>query len=149
MNIKVEKQEKNIAIAYRFTTTRMKLAKSINKIIIEISEYVKNNNGTIIGSPFVAYYNNEKQLDVAIGMLIKDKIEENDIYKIIDTNEGNAVTAIHEGSYIWLGRTYRKMTKYINDNKLTPINLAYEYYCNSPKAVKRKELKTKVVLYIK
>lgn len=150
MEITLEKQEQTIAFVHKFTTTRMKLVKQINQNMDMVKEYLDQVGEKINGAPFVAYYTmNSKNLEVAIGYPIVNQIAQTADLSCITIPEARCVVAIHEGSYMRLGSTYKKMTKWIKQNNLEPLYIAYEYYLNSPDKVKTKDLRTKIVLFIK
>ena len=150
MNITLEKQEETNALVYKFTTSRMKLARQISQTMEMVKNQLDKININPIGAPFVAYYNmDSKNLEVAIGYPIATKIASSSDLTCITIPEGKAVVSIHEGSYMRLSSTYKKMTKWISANHLEPLNLAYEYYLNSPNEVKTKQLQTKVMLFVK
>lgn len=150
MEITLEKHEQTIALVHKFTTTKMKLVKQINQNMEMVKEYLDKIGQKINGAPFVAYYTmNSKDLEVAIGYPIINSITSTSDLSCITIPEGRCVTAIHEGSYMRLGSTYKKMTKWIKKNNLEPLYVAYEYYFNSPDKVKTKDLRTKIVLLVK
>lgn len=149
MEIKVEEQKQTRAIVKKFTTTQMKLGRQMASTMDSVKQYLDEHGIEPTGSPLVIYYNTDnKNLNVAIGYPVNTDEEAGDGLENIVTKEGKAAVSIHEGSYLMLGSTYKKMNKWMKAEKLEPAYLAYEWYLNSPKEVKTKELRTKVVLYL-
>lgn len=150
MEITLEKQVQTRALVHKFTTTRMKLLKQISQNIDMVKEYLDQAGEEINGAPFVAYdAMNSKRFEVAIGYPIVNPIDSTADFTCTTIPEGRCVVATHEGSYARLGSTYKKMTKWIKQNNLEPLYIAYEYYLNSPDKVKTKDLRTKIVLFVK
>lgn len=148
MEFQIMKQTKGMAIGVKLSTTPMKLAKLTPKYLQEIKQKLTENKIDIIDAPVLIYYTMGYKIDVAIGYPVKEKYSL-DEYEMFELESGSALTSIHEGPYMKLRKTYKKMTKYMVENNLEAKYLAYEYYLNSPENVSKKELRTKVVLFIK
>lgn len=150
MEIRVEQQVQGRAIVKKFTTTQMKLGRQMAATMNSVKQYLDQKGIEPAGPPLVIYYNTDnKNLQVAIGYPVNTDVEADDGMENIETKKGKAVVGIHEGSYLMLGSTYKKMTKWMKNENLQPDYLAYESYLNSPEEVKTKELRTKVILYIR
>ncbi len=113
-----------------------------NKIIT----YLQNESLQMNGAPFVVYYNMDMEnLDIEIGIPIASEAKGNEeiISSIIPS--GKYVSTIHVGPYDTLESAYKDLGQFLEDKKLQPSGIAYEFYLNDPSEVTLEEIQTKIM----
>jgi len=88
----------------------------------------------INGKPFRLDHDGEykeENADMEIGFPVKKDLNINEIASGI-LKGGKALTLIHNGSYESIGRSYKKIVDFINNNKINVLNPAREVYIKGP-----------------
>jgi effector-binding domain-containing protein len=143
--------EQNV-LSIRTRTAINNLPKELDRAFKDIFKYLNELGEKPSDAPFTGYYNMDMDdLDVEIGFPVSKKLPDNDLIKHNIIPKGKKVIGMHKGSYSTLKDTYKKMSEFIIEKgyKYDDVEIAYEFYLNSPLEVKEDELMTKVMFTLK
>lgn len=89
-----------------------------------------------------------KKWDIEVGIMCSESTtgEDNIMKKTVDG--GNFIRAIHEGPYMKVSETYKKIMDYARSNNNSVKNYSIEFYLNDPRKVPESELKTEILVPI-
>lgn len=166
-SIELITRETERTLEIRKVVTVPQMAKAIQSSYTAILDLMRRKNIPVTRAPFVKYENLDwvklnkqnkfiaffkmftHKWDVIIGFPIdRETLGEGEIGcgKI---EGGKYLMAMHVGSYLQVGKTYERMTKYMSANNLKPKPESIEYYLNDPHKVKKSELETMVLIPLK
>ncbi len=148
MEIKEVKQQNTLQV--RQTTPVSKLSELMGSVYPEIAAYVAKKGITLAGPPYAMYYNMDMEaLDVEVGFPIASADSGEGRLKPGTLPAGRIASGLHTGSYESIGDSYNALTAYVQEQKLEPTGLCYEFYLNDPGEVKPEELQTQICFVLK
>jgi effector-binding domain-containing protein len=149
MTIETINKESEIAVAVKyeavdFTNMAAIMAEGYQKLMTYLGQLGKE----YAGVPYCKYTQGSEDytiFDIELGIPIGEPVPEKDGMYMAKTCEGKAITAIHQGAYKNIEKTYDPMMKYLADNGKESTGVYYDYYLNDPAETQESELLTKVV----
>lgn len=90
--------------------------------------------GAIVAGPPVAVYRGDPEhgFDVLAGFPVMGAVQGSAGVEVTELPSGQAIAAIHIGSYDAMGETYATVTSWMQDRHLTPAEPMWEEYLAGP-----------------
>lgn len=149
-HFEVVETPQQLALTVKKTTSIGQMPKIIGGIYGSIASHLLEKGEQPAGPPFIAYFNMDMEnLMIEVGFPIHKEIEGEGEIKLSDIPGGRKAIGTHKGSYEKLASFYDQLTEWLNEEKLEPTGVVYEYYLNSPEEVPESELLTKVEFLLK
>jgi len=153
MKIGVINKESEVAVAVKFEAVEFtKMAEIMVEGYQRLWAYIAKCGKQMASAPYCKYTNGRENFmkwDIELGVPVSEPLPEQDGIYMSKTCEGKAITAIHEGAYKDIEKTYASLMQYLAENKLESTGTYYDYYLNNPADTPESELLTKVVFPIK
>ncbi len=166
--ITVIKREKQHALCISEIVGTMKLGKVMGPAYENILEHFKNNEVELGEKdiPFTVYKNIEwdrlkkkgfivtiqmmffQKWDLDIGIPCPESVKGNDKAREMYLEPGQYIRLIHNGPYMKVGDTYKKIQSYAGEQNLSLKNYSIEFYLNDPREVSADQLETEVLVPI-
>ncbi len=104
----------------------------LGELFGEIVTYAQYQKLQATTPPFALYYSIEPKVILEAGICYEKVIGNNGRIKAAQLPGGKIITASHFGPYGGFEDTYNVITKFIKENKLTPIGAPWEMYITDP-----------------
>ena len=132
-------------MSIRATVPNDKIGESMGEIYGELMGYVQKHGVNIIGPPFAYYHSFDmEKTDMECGFPVQKIGPEEGRVKGFRLPAGKAAKAVHVGPYDRLVDTYTEVMRYLEEKKIAPSSVMWEYYMNDPTTTPPQELRTEV-----
>jgi effector-binding domain-containing protein len=113
-----------------------------------IGSFFERNGISPFGPPMALYHDwDGKRMEVDVGFPVgSETAVSDDEVKSGHMPEGQALKALHRGSYINLRQTYEAMEEFIKQKGLKTKDIAWEVYVNDPDNTPEEDLQTEIYM---
>lgn len=128
------------------TTTVEEMPKVLSECYSRIKGYLNGMGKIPVGSPFVAFINDDvENLEIEVGLTVGKKIKGNKDIIAKDIPSGKKVSCIHVGNYEKIEPNHETIRRWMEENNYKPKGVSYEFYIDDPLEVAEGRMQTKVV----
>jgi len=146
----VVKRESQKVVSIKFKSSAENLPTELGKVYGKIANYLQDKNICIAGAPFAAYFNmDESNLEVEAGFPVSEIVEGHEDIEMGEISECKFAKTIHTGSYNAMELAYNTLLEWMEEEKLDPVGIAYEFYLNDPSTTESEELQTEILFPLK
>lgn len=131
--IEVQQLEPQMIAGIRAITTQAEIASTFATLAPEIAEYLKENNVSASGAPYVRYFHmGADRVDLEVGMRISGAIVGNARIEFGELPGGDVATTVHTGPYEGLADAYAALIEWIRDQGRQETGTPWETYSSHP-----------------
>lgn len=146
----LSEQEAQPVLCVHKVTPVFELQQVLGNVYGELGAYMAELGETPVGAPFIAYYNMDMQaLDIDVGFPVSRMLPSRGEIRADTIPAGHYATCVHRGPYSEIGNAYERLTQWIEEKKLEPSGVAYEFYMNDPMVTAPEALLTEVRFLLK
>lgn len=147
-----EPAKRLFGVLQQTTGDQEEMATAMNETLGFVHSYLRDANGLTeeeIGYPVVYWqqYNPDSNLALFYcGFFPKKDAVEKDDFEYVAIPAGKFLTTVHNGSYIGLNETYKRLHQFSEVNNLELSNSTLDVYLNDATVTDEKELKTQIFI---
>jgi effector-binding domain-containing protein len=149
MKIELSEEKSLLALAVKRRANMNNLVTLVDEGYALLWEYISNLGKEVAGPPYIAYFGMGEEFDIELGFPVAEEIPGTEDIYMSKTQGGKSVVGMHFGSYQGLEQAYGEIFKYMEEQKLEPAGIFYDFYLNDPSITPAEELITKIVIPVK
>ena len=108
------------------------MADALGRLLPKVFGYATASGATIVGPPFVRYFNMDAILEIQAGLPVAPGASATDDIELGALPAGTALTTIHTGPYDGLPGAYAAIQAAMKEGDLSPSGGPWEVYLSDP-----------------